>query len=43
MKRVHKSADGKYHIAGKKYDILVGSCSSTSRNCLQDNWWFETQ
>ena len=25
MKRVHKSADGKYHIAGKKYDVLVGS------------------
>ena len=25
MKRVHKSADGKYHIAGKKYHVLVGS------------------
>lgn len=25
MKRVHKSADGKYHIHGKKYDLLVGS------------------
>lgn len=25
MKRVHKSADGKYHIHGKKYELLVGS------------------
>jgi len=24
-RRVHKSADGKYHIKGKKYEILVGS------------------
>lgn len=24
-KRVHKSADGKYHIHGKKYEMLVGS------------------
>jgi hypothetical protein len=24
-KRVNKSADGKYHIKGKKYSLLVGS------------------
>jgi len=24
-KRVHKSSDGKYHVAGKKYQVLVGS------------------
>jgi hypothetical protein len=24
-RRVHKSADGKYHINGKKYEMLVGS------------------
>ena len=24
-KRVHKSADGKYHVAGKAFDQLVGS------------------
>ena len=25
MRRVHKSSDGKYHIHGKKYDVLIGS------------------
>ena len=24
-KRVHKSADGKYHVGGKAYDQLIGS------------------
>jgi|TARA_Y100000992_G_C21251195_1_gene485951 hypothetical protein len=24
-KRVHKSSDGKYHISGNTYDLLVGS------------------
>ena len=24
-RRVHKSADGKYHIKGKKFEMLVGS------------------
>ena len=24
-KRVHKASDGKYHISGKVYDLLVGS------------------
>lgn len=24
-KRAHKGTDGKYHVAGKKYDKLVGS------------------
>ena len=25
VKRAHKSSDGKYHIKGGKYDVLVGS------------------
>ena len=25
VKRVHKSSDGKYHVAGKKYSTLIGS------------------
>ena len=25
VKRVHKSSDGKYHVAGKEYSTLIGS------------------
>ena len=46
-KRPHKKSDGKYHVAGKKYDKLVGSRAEVwhntayktcyGKNCLTRN------